>query len=77
MARKSIFKTSYFGESRLFTRANWWLGTILYNVQVNGEKPLFQAGLRKPGKLGSGVPGSSGPVQAIVPAYTLYQYTVL
>ena len=26
MARKSIFKTSYFGESRLFTRANWWLG---------------------------------------------------
>ena len=24
MARKSIFKTSYFGESRLFTRANWY-----------------------------------------------------
>ena len=26
VARKSIFKTSYFGESRLFTCANWWLG---------------------------------------------------
>ena len=28
MARKSIFKTSYFGESRLFTRSSWWLGII-------------------------------------------------
>ena len=33
MARTSIFKTSYFGESRLFTRASWWLGTI---VSVTG-----------------------------------------
>ena len=37
MARKSIFKTSYFGESRLFIRASWWLGII----QCIGNRRLF------------------------------------